>query len=232
MVNDVLKLYDVLLYHFGSQDWWPYDSKHHKLYGSDYRFEIMIGAILTQNTAWSNVEKAIDNLKKNRCLTVKSIVDIDIDLLRIMIQPSGYFNQKSNRLKILANYLYENYGCDLDRFFKRELNDLRDDLLSLNGIGPETADSIILYAGDHPIFVVDSYTKRICNRIPIKIKDDSYSKIQQYFETSISKNVSDKDVVDIYKDMHALIVELSKNYCKAKPLCKSCPINNFCSFYR
>jgi len=224
------KLYTIILNHFGNQQWWPYDKEYHKINGSDPRFEIMIGAILTQNTAWSNVEKVIINLKKNKTLTIKSIVDIPIENLKVMIQPSGFFNQKAIRLKILASHIYKNYDSSLDNFFKRDLQEVRDELLSLNGIGPETADSMILYAGNLPIFVVDAYTRRICKRIPIQIKDESYDKIQQYFESELSKHPTVKDTVSKYKELHALIVELAKNYCKTNPRCDKCPLKKNCRF--
>ena len=228
MLVDPQKLYTILLNHFGNQQWWPYDKEYHKINGSDPRFEIMIGAILTQNTAWTNVEKALFNLKKTKSITVKTIVDIPIEKLKIMIQPSGFFNQKAIRLKILANHIYKNYDSSLDNFFNRDQQKIRDELLSLNGIGPETADSMILYAGNLPIFVVDAYTKRICKRIPIKIINESYDEIQQYFESKLSKNNTDKDTVSSYKGLHALIVELAKNYCKTKPNCDNCPIKDCC----
>ena len=223
-------LYKTLLNHFGNQDWWPFDKEYHKRNGSDPRFEIMIGAILTQNTAWSNVEKALLNLKKNKSLTVRKIVDMPLEKLKVMIQPSGFFNQKATRLKILASHIYEKYDGDLDKFFKRDLQEIRRELLSLNGIGPETADSILLYAGNLPIFVVDAYTKRICKRIPLQPKDGSYDEIQQYFKRELSKNRSEKDMVPLYKELHALIVELAKNYCKTKPSCDNCPLKKDCRF--
>lgn len=223
-------LYKILLNHFGNQDWWPFDRTYHKRNGSDQRFEIMIGAILTQNTAWSNVEKALLNLKKNKSLTVRKIVDMPLEKLKVMIQPSGFFNQKAIRLKILASYIYENYDGSLDKFFERDLQDIRNELLSLNGIGPETADSILLYAGNLPIFVVDAYTKRICKRIPLQPKDGSYDEIQQYFKSELSKNLPEKDMVPLYKELHALIVELAKNYCKTKPSCDNCPLKKDCRF--
>jgi len=231
MLVDPQKLYTILLNHFGNQQWWPYDKEYHKINDSDPRFEIMIGAILTQNTAWTNVEKALFNLKKNKSITVKTIVDILIEKLKVMIQPSGFFNQKAIRLKIIANHIFENYDSSLDNFFNRDQQNIRDELLSLNGIGPETADSMLLYAGNMPIFVVDAYTKRICKRIPIKINHESYDEIQQYFESGLSKNLTDKDITSCYKQLHALIVELAKNYCNTKPKCMNCPLKDCCKYY-
>ncbi|MFW6121157.1 MAG: endonuclease III domain-containing protein [Petrotogales bacterium] len=206
------------------------DKKYHQENKSDSRFEIMVGAILTQNTAWSNVEKALTNLKTNNSLIVKKMVEIDIENLKTMIQPSGFFNQKATRLKTVANYLYKNFKGDLDKFFNRDLSQIRMELLSLNGIGPETADSMLLYAGNHPIFVVDAYTKRICQRLDVKIEGDSYDKIQQYFQGELHKNFPKKDTAQLYKQLHALIVELAKTYCKKVPKCTSCPLKSQCRF--
>ena len=224
------KLYNILISHFGHQDWWPVDKAYHKKNKSDLRFEIMVGAILTQNTAWTNVERALENLKKNDSLSVGKIIRADEKSLKTMIQPSGFFNQKSQRLKVFAIYLHEKYEDDLDKFFSRDLQELRQELLSLNGIGHETADSILLYAGDFPIFVVDAYTRRICKRISINVERDSYDYIQKYFEEKLSINDSEKDTVFLYKQIHALIVELAKNYCKKKPDCNNCPLFACCEF--
>ena len=225
------KIYNLLLNHFGNQDWWPVDKDYHKGNDSDPRFEIIVGAILTQNTAWGNVEKALANLKANNSLTVGKVVQTDLENLKTMIQPSGFFNQKAKRLKILTSYLHKNYEDDLDKFFNRDLQEIRSELLSLNGIGPETADSILLYAGNHPIFVVDAYTKRICKRLPVKINEESYDEIQQYFERELNKSLPKKDTTQLYKEFHALLVELAKIYCKKKkPECKKCPLKNQCEF--
>jgi endonuclease-3 related protein len=198
-------LYTILLKKFGNPQWWPYDDIYHKKNGSDPRFEIIIGAILTQNTAWSNVEKALKNLKSKNMLNIKKIVEIDMKDLQKMIKPSGFFNQKADRLKNLASYLHKNYEDDLNLFFNRGLNEIRKELINLNGIGPETADSILLYAGNLPIFVVDAYTKRICQRIPLNTII-SYNEIQGYFETELQKNYSNKEITKIYNELHALIV--------------------------
>jgi endonuclease-3 related protein len=181
MLLTPVKIYELLLDHFGSKDWWPVDKEYHKYNKSDPRFEVIIGAILTQNTAWGNVEKALINLKTNNILTIRKIVEIKLENLKIMIQPSGFFNQKAKRLKIITLHLHENYEGELEKFVKRDKQEIREEMLSMNGIGPETADSILLYAGDHPIFVIDAYTKRICKRLPIKIRGESYDETHQYF---------------------------------------------------
>ena len=205
------------------------DKKYHKKNSTDPRFEIIIGAILTQNTAWSNVEKALENLKKEKKLDIKSILETDIDYLKKLIRPSGFFNQKAKRLKNISEFLYKKYNSDLDLFFKKNKNKLREELLSLNGIGPETADSILLYAGNKPVFVVDAYTKRLCKRIPIKVEIE-YDSIQKYFQDTLSKKFRKKELVKIYNKKHAMIVELAKNYCKKKPVCTNCPLKEICKF--
>ena len=225
------KLYELLLSRFGNRHWWPVDKEYHRENRSDPRFEIMIGAILTQNTAWSNVEKALENLQRNHVLTVKKMIEIDSEKLKTMIQPSGFFNQKTQHLKDLVLYLHENFEGDLDKFFNRNLHKIRMELLSLNGIGSETADSIILYAGNLPVFVVDAYTKRLCKRLPLLVEGETYAAIQQFFEDELCKNYPKRDIVPLYKDLHALIVELAKKYCKKKPLCENCSIKNHCEFY-
>jgi endonuclease-3 related protein len=224
-----LTLFKRLIEEFGYQDWWPIDKKYHKKNSSDPRFEIIVGAILTQNTSWSNVEKALENLKLKSFLDIEKIVKINIKDLRSMIKPTGFFNQKAERIKNIAKYLNNNYNGDLDWFFNRNLKDIRKELLSLNGIGQETADSIILYAGNMPIFVVDTYTKRICKRLSLNTTTE-YNKTQQYFEEELNKEYSNKNLTQVYNEYHALIVKLAKIYCKKKPVCKECPLKKNCSY--
>src|SRR3972149_12314300 len=152
--NTLEKIYKKLFTAFGPQRWWPGDTP----------FEVIVGAILTQNTAWKNVEKAIHNLKKAKVLQSKKMHDLSERELAKLIRPAGYFNIKAKRLKYFLNYLFDNYGGSLNRMFKKRTDALRRELLQVNGIGPETADSILLYAGNHPVFVVDAYTKRIFSR--------------------------------------------------------------------
>lgn len=222
-------LYKILLENFGNQNWWPMDKNYHEKHGSDPRFEIMVGAILTQNTAWSNVEKALISLKSKNTLDIKKISEIDIKSLQNMIKPSGFFNQKAKRLKNLASHLHDHYHDNLSYFFDRAVDDIREGLLSLNGIGPETADSILLYAGNLPIFVVDAYTKRICKRLPLET-NVSYDEIRQYFERELGKKYSKEKLTQIYNELHALIVVLGKNYCKKKPECNKCFLKRYCEF--
>jgi endonuclease-3 related protein len=222
-------LYKKLLEELGCQNWWPIDKKYHKKNSSDPRFEIIVGAILTQNTSWTNVENALENLKSKSSLDIEKIVKINIKDLRSMIKPTGFFNQKAERIKNIAKYLHNNYNSDLDWFFNRDLKDIRKELLSLNGIGQETADSIILYAGNMPIFVVDTYTKRICKRLSLNSTPE-YTKTQQYFEEELNKEYSNRKLTQVYNEYHALIVKLAKIYCKKNPVCKECPLKKNCSY--
>ena len=146
-----------------------------------------------------------------------------------MIKPSGFFNQKAKRLKSLALHLRDHYHDNLSYFFDRDIDDIREGLLSLNGVGPETADSILLYAGNLPVFVVDAYTKRICERLPLDT-NTSYDEIQHYFERELRKNYSKKELTLIYNELHALIVVLAKNHCKKNPECSNCPLQKYCMF--
>jgi len=224
-------LHNTLLKKFGNLNWWPMDKSYHKRNDSDPRFEVIIGAVLTQNTAWSNVEKALENLKSKNMLNISKISKLNMKNLQNLIKPSGFFNQKAERLKNLAAYLKNNYNGDLDNFFDREINTIREELLSLNGIGPETADSIILYAGNLPIFVVDAYTKRICERLPMDT-NISYDEIQSYFQREITDNYKKEELTKIYNELHAMIVILAKTYCKKNPECSQCPLKNYCSFQK
>ena len=207
--NTLKKIYKKLFTAFGPQHWWPGDTP----------FEVIVGAILTQNTAWTNVEKAIHNLKKARLLTPRKMHDLSQAELAKYIRPAGYFNIKAKRLKHFLNYLFDNYGGSLNRMFKKRTDALRRELLSVNGIGPETADSILLYAGNHPVFVVDAYTKRIFSRHQIIKEDTDYHDIQKLFVDNLPHDVK------IFNEYHALIVSIGKDFCRnRKPLCSRCPL--------
>lgn len=197
----MIKIYKKLLNHFGKQFWWPCKSGR--------RFEIIVGAILTQNTNWKNVEKALDNLEKKRLMNKKAISKISLNSLATTIKPSGYYKQKAKKLKAFVS-------------FSGEIT--RDNLLSIWGIGPETADSILLYAYNKPYFVIDAYTRRVFTRLGLLKGNENYEEIRNYFEKNIPRSIS------VYKEFHALIVELAKNYCKNKPLCKKCPLADSCKF--
>ena len=182
-----------------------------------------VRTVLTQNTNWKNVEKALYNLNKNNLIDIKKINNIKKDRLAGLIRPSGYYNQKAKKLKTFSKFLIKNYNGNLNLFFKNNLGKLREELLSINGIGPETADSIILYAAEKPIFVIDAYTKRIYSRMFNIKKEIKYEELQKIFESNLKKDAK------LFNEYHALLVELGKNHCKARnPLCTECPINKLC----
>ena len=224
-------IYLVLLNSFCKQHWWPVteEGKLHPEYSDGpknekQQLEVVIGAILTQNTNWKNVEKAIAELNKNDLIDVKQINGIDIKKLALLIKSSGYHNQKAKKLKNFCDFLLKSYNGSLKKLFQNDINKLRKELLSVNGIGPETADSIILYAAKKPIFVIDAYTKRILSRIGFKEK--AYEELQKLFMENLEN--SEK----LFNEYHALLVELGKSICKKNPLCQRCPINGYCSYYK
>jgi endonuclease-3 related protein len=202
-MNKIQSIYKALYKAFGPQNWWPTST-------NNKQFEVIIGAILTQNTAWYNVEKALSNLEKEHLISIERIKQTRKDKLARLIKPSGYYNQKAERLKIVAN------------FFSKNKSPTRKQLLEVKGIGPETADSILLYAFNKPIFVVDAYTKRIFSRIGMCKDRCEYHELQDIFHKSLPKSPK------LYNEYHALLVELAKQNCTKKPDCKSCPINKFC----
>ena len=204
----LLLIYNKLYKAFGPQHWWPGDTP----------FEVAVGAILTQNTNWGNVEKAINNLKKEKVLGARAIHDMPVKKLASLIQPSGYFNIKAKRLKSFINFLMNDYHGSMQRLKKEEMHSLRRKLLSVNGIGPETADSILLYALDKPVFVIDAYTKRVLSRHKILRHEDSYEKYQELFHLSLKKDVK------LFNEYHALFVRVGKTFCKTKPVCEGCPL--------
>ena len=209
---DLLPVYERLRDHFKIKDcWWPHETT----------FEIMVGALLTQNTAWGNVEKAIKNLKTEGILDIKSLSKTNRKRLEEAIRPSGFFKQKAGYLSEFSRHLYTKYKGDLNGFFNRDTNVIRQELLLCKGIGKETADSMLLYAGNKLIFVIDAYTKRMCFRL--KLTDlVNYDELQSFFQTNLRKEVY------LYKQFHALIVELGKNFCKSIPLCEGCPLKRKC----
>ncbi|MCL5011701.1 MAG: helix-hairpin-helix domain-containing protein [Candidatus Marsarchaeota archaeon] len=209
---ELIDFYKILNARFGFLNWWPAGSRE----------EIIVGAILTQQASWKNVEKAIQNLKKANVISVEKLAKLNLKKLEKLVRPSGFYRQKAKRLKTFMNYVYENYQT-LDNFFNKNTEELREELLKLNGVGKETADSIILYAAEKPIFVIDAYTRRIIERV-YGLKMD-YSELQGFIQSKIEKNTI------LYKDFHAQFVELGKENCKTKPLCEGCPLNVFCSFY-
>ncbi len=208
----IARLYPALRGHFGFQHWWP----------GETRFEIVVGALLTQNCAWSNVEKAIGNLKKADALSLSSLRILPRERLEALIRPTGYFRQKAERLTRLLAFLADDLGWDGVSKLTRDTGKFRRELLSLSGIGPETADSILCYGFDRKIFVVDAYTKRMLSRLPLAIADD-YETIRALFERAITGELD--GTLDAFKDLHAQIVMLGKHYCKKSiPLCGGCPL--------
>jgi len=205
----LLKIYNLLYEKFGPRHWWP----------GDTRLEIIIGAILTQNTAWKNVEKAIKNLKREGVLKVRPLTRIPEKKLARLIKPAGYYNIKSHRVKSFLSFLNTKYNGNLNRMFKRETQKLRSELLGIKGIGPETADSILLYAGGKPVFVVDAYTKRVFSRHNFAAQETEYEGWQRLFQDNLPSDVK------LYNEFHALIVELGKELCRPNnPMCAKCPI--------
>ena len=174
--DQIRAYYRALFQAWGPQNWWPAQS----------RFEVIVGAYLTQNTAWTNVEKALANLRAARVLSIKGIRQVPLAELERLIRPSGYFRQKAKRLKTFVAFLHRQYGGSLAKMFARPTPELREELPNLNGVGPETADSILLYAGNHPVFVVDAYTRRILARHEILPDDATYEDIRKLLETSLA----------------------------------------------
>ncbi len=199
----LLDIYAVLLEKQGFQHWWPGDTD----------LEVCVGAILTQNTAWSNVEKAISNIKAESLMSLEALLGVEEQKIATLIKPAGYFNQKAKYLYGFCGFLKKN---PLNELKKKELLDVRFSLLGIKGIGKETADSILLYAMDFPIFVIDAYTKRIFSRIGICSEDVAYDDIQNIFH---KKLVTD---IELFKDHHAQIVMLGKDACHKKPKCELC----------
>jgi endonuclease-3 related protein len=205
------EMFELLSAHFGSQNWWP----------ADTALEMMVGAILTQNTNWGNVEGAIENLKEKAHLSLEGLASIPMTELAREIRAAGYFNVKARRLKNLIRFVFDEYDGDLTRLLTDETDSLRKGLLSVKGIGPETADSILLYAADRPVFVVDAYTYRILSRHGLVGEEVSYDEIQALFMDHLPHEVL------LFKELHALIVQTGKTYCRSKPLCVRCPLGHW-----
>lgn len=204
----LLDLYNRLLQAFGPRHWWPGDSP----------FEVAVGAILTQNTAWRNVKKAIENLKARNLLSPDAIYNLPVCDLASAVKPAGYYNIKARRLKHFVRFLFQESDGDLHRLLSQDLETLRAKLLSINGIGPETADSILLYAGNKPTFVVDAYTKRILFRHRLIPEEASYDEVRDFFMDSLEQDVA------MFNEYHALLVHLGHRFClKNNPRCRTCP---------
>jgi endonuclease-3 related protein len=245
-----LQNYYAALYRaWGAQHWWP----------ADTQFEVIVGAYLTQNTAWINVERALTNLRQANLLNIDGIRAVRTSRLQRLIRPSGYFRQKAARLKTFVRFLDEHYEGSLQNLFSEPTEKIREQLLDLNGVGPETADSILLYAGNHAVFVVDAYTRRILDRHGVLPEKTDYEEIRQLFQMSLQPIAIEQErtplnihpplesgirgaahppsemstahrtaLVQVYNEMHGLIVGVGKNYCrKSKAACESCPLKRF-----
>jgi len=200
-------LYDSLSVEFGPQHWWPGETP----------FEVMVGAVLTQNTNWQNVERAIENLKEHDLLDPQALHELTEEQLAELVRPSGFFRVKARRLKALLDWLMEQVQGDLERLRRRRLSRLRAELLSVAGIGPETADSILLYALEKPTFVVDAYTRRVLHRHRLIGDRASYDETKALFESNLPRDAG------LFNEYHALLVELGKRFCRPRPRCRSCP---------
>ena len=204
----LLQIYKKLLSDIGPRYWWPADSP----------FEVIMGAILTQNTSWKNVEKAIGALKERNMLDPIKIHTLGEKPLAKIITPSGFFNIKAQRIKNFTNFLFGHYQGSLKKMFSEDAHSLREKLLKINGIGPETADSILLYAGEKPFFVIDAYTKRILSRHKLISKNAHYDEIQELFMKNLKKDAI------LFNEYHALLVHVGKYYCTRVPHCENCPL--------
>jgi endonuclease-3 related protein len=210
-MNELLMIHKKLYRCFGPQNWWPGDTP----------FEIAVGAVLTQNTNWGNVEKAIQNLKKQGVLSSRGIHGLSVKELALLIKPAGYFNVKAKRLRSFLDFLMNEYHGRMENMAREDLTQLRPKLLGIHGIGPETADSILLYALEKPIFVIDAYTKRILSRHGIMASDRSYAEFQELFQASLKRDLH------LYNEYHALFVRVGKTFCRrTNPLCEKCPLHD------
>ncbi|WP_319476706.1 hypothetical protein [Marispirochaeta aestuarii] len=227
----VFDVYKILSAAYGYQGWWPlvskrdspgFDSRGYRLspalhpLNREERFEITLGAVLTQNTSWKNVEMALENLLNAKALSPESIAEIPVEELETLIRPSGYYRQKARRLKELTPLLFGESDSGTDGSHGRDF------LLSLKGIGPETADSILLYASNEASFIADLYTRRFYARLAGEQKIGEYERVKSIFEKALPKKA------DLYAEYHALIVKHGKEHCSARPVCRGCPCSSFC----
>jgi endonuclease-3 related protein len=238
--GEVTKYYTALFSHYGPQNWWPAQSQ----------FEVIAGAYLTQNTNWSNVEKAIANLRRARALSLRSMREMPLRKLEALVRPSGFFRQKARKLKAFIAFLDDRYSGSLARMFAQPTEKLRAELLELNGVGPETADSILLYAGNHPVFVVDAYTRRVLERHGVIGAKTGYEEIRRLIEHALSgaeagsllvkqaghdprhstsrmSRAQRSDLAQHYNELHALIVRVGNHYCRSTAKCEGCPLEKY-----
>jgi endonuclease III related protein len=211
MTSNLHQAYERLLRTFGPQHWWPGDSP----------FEIMVGAVLVQNTAWRNVERAIENLREAGVMEPRRLYDVPPAELSELIRPAGYYQIKTKRLRNLLKFIIDEFGGSLDAMFHTGLATLREQLLAIHGIGPETADAILLYAGGLPTFVVDTYTHRVLARHGWIGYDAAYDEIKEHFESTLPAEAA------LFNEYHALLVRTGKDFCKrSKPKCEMCPLSS------
>jgi endonuclease-3 related protein len=210
--TSLLTIYELLFERYGHQKWWPADTP----------LEMIIGAILTQSAAWTNVEKAIHNLKACGGFTIQGLRSLPQDELARLIYPSGYYNVKAKKIRAFVDWLAERYGSDLDALFALETAELRKQLLSIHGVGEETADSIILYAAHQPIFVIDAYTRRIIARLGLAPREETYAAYQGVFMDNLPHDET------LFNEYHALLVQLGKTVCRKQPLCADCCLSHLC----
>jgi endonuclease-3 related protein len=213
--QQLTEIYHLLLARYCPQHWWP----------ADTAFEVIVGAILTQSAAWGNVEKAISNLKQAGAMTPESLRKLPLGRLAKLIYPSGYYNAKALKLKSFVGHLEEAHEDSLERLFSLDIHRLRSELLNIHGIGPETADSIILYAAHKPIFVIDAYSRRILSRLGLNPSMDNYSAFQAIFMGNLPADEK------LFNEYHALLVRHSKEVCRKTPLCDDCCLRQLCLYY-
>lgn len=207
-MNKLQKIYNTLYSHYGNLNWWPADTP----------FEVIVGTILTQNTAWSNVEKAIERFEGD--LTPERVMSLSMEELQEIIRPAGFFRQKAQYLKAITEW-FISYDCNIDLIRKHSLSDIRAELLKVRGVGNETADSILLYAFGFPSFVVDAYTMRFFRRFPVDA-GNTYMEVKNYCEKELPSDI------EVYNRFHALIVHNGKEHCKKKAECAGCPLEKYC----
>ena len=212
----LLQIYRRLFKYYGPQHWWPGDSP----------FEVMVDAILTQSTAWQNVEKAVMNLKTAGAVSPAALREIHTPELAQLIRPSGYYNAKARKLQALVHWLSAVCGDNLNELFTRNTGELRLQLLGVHGVGPETADSILLYAGNQPVFVIDAYTRRIFSRLGLKSENDTYDAWQTFFMKNLPSDV------ELFNEYHALLVRHGKATCRKQPICGNCCLRDICGARR
>jgi endonuclease-3 related protein len=209
-ISEILQnVYRILLERYGPQHWWP----------AQEPFEVIVGAILTQSAAWTNVEKALANLKASGKLSPKALRELPEVELAVLIHPCGYYNVKARKLKAFVDWLGERYDDNLEKLFASDIEHLRKRLLDIYGIGEETADSIILYAGNKPVFVIDAYTRRIIDRMGLSPSNQSYTGYQALFTANLPADTR------VFNEYHALLVRHGKEVCRKRPICEGCCLN-------